>query len=310
MKDILLFVAGLAIIAMPVYFFIICIIDYLDRNKTEKQSLIKQIEQYQNTIRENEAKAEAKMEKYERDRISRDIKLALGYTNDQLVNIVMEYCPGELMSVDSLDEMEREIHKAKDNYDFDNFIKAKYLPIIGNEDFWIYHSRLLELKSLIRLHKELSPQDIIGQIDFYWQNDSRNINEVELLSCIKSINPYLEPYDDFEFFTNDEIKDIAKLITEHFDICITEEGMEGVLHPSDHSSYHRSTVGISRIFARVLFKSEDVYSQLSALDDKIFVSTIEKYFFYKVYYDVKKFKVFLPEIINYVKQHRTFMTNI
>lgn len=284
--------------------------DYRDRNEAEKQSLISQIKQCQNTIRENEAKAEAKLNEYERKRISRDIKLALGYTNNELVNIVMEYCPGKLLSTHNLAAMKIEIDEAKDDYEFDNFIKEKYLPIIGKEDFWIYHSGLLQLKSIIRLHKELSPQDVIGQIDFYRQNDSRNINNLELLSCIKSINLHLDPYNDFAFFTNDEVRDIAKLIAEHFDLCINEYIIEDVLHPSDHSSYHRSEFGISRIFARILFESEELYSQLSALDDNVFVSTVEKYFFYEVCYDLKEFKKFLPEIINYVKEHRTFASNI
>lgn len=314
MRDIFTVIVAIVQIIVPLGFigiFIFAAIkDYRDRNKAEKQKLIDQIEQCQNTIRENEAKAEAKLNDYERKRISRDIKLALGYTNDFLVNAVMEYCPGKLMSAHSLIEMKREIEEAKDDYEFDNFIKEKYLPIIGKEDYWKYHSELLQLKSIIRLHNELSPQDVIGQIDFYRQNDSRNINDLELLSCIKSINLHLDPYNDFAFFTNDEVRDIAKLIAERFDLCINEYIIEDVLHPSDHSSYHRSKVGISQIFARILFESEELYSQLSALDDNVFVSTVEKYFFYEVCYDLKEFKKFLPEIINYVKEHRTFASNI
>lgn len=309
MRDIFTVIVAIVQIIVPLGFIGIFIFasikDYHNRNKAEKQSLIDQIEQCKNTIRENEAKAEAKLNEYERNRISRDIKLALGYTNDFLVNAVLEYCPGKLMSAHSLIEMKREIDEAKDDYFFDNYIKEKYLPIIGNEDFWIYHSSLLQLKSIIRLHKELSPQDVIGQIDFYRQNDRRNINELELLSCIKSINLHLEPYNDFAFFTNDEVRNIAKLIAERFDLCINEYIIEDVLHPSDHSSYHRSEVGIRQIFARILFESEELYSQLSALDDNVFVSTVEKYFFYEVCYDLKELKKFLPEIINYVKEHRT-----
>ena len=85
--------------------------------------------------------------------------------------------------------------------------------------------------------------------------------------------------------------------------------MEDVLHPSDHSSYHRSTLGINWIFARVLFNSDDVDTQLSTLDEDVFVSTIEKYFFYAVCYDIKEFREYLPEIISYVKEHRTFVSN-
>ncbi|MBQ2241499.1 MAG: hypothetical protein II319_05105 [Clostridia bacterium] len=294
--------AGIIQIILPLGFIGIFIFagikDYRNRNKAEKQSLIDQIEQCKNTIRENEAKFEAKLNEYERKRISRDIKLALGYTNDFLINAVMEYCPGKLMSVHSLIEMKRDIEEAKDDYFFDNFLNEKYLPIIGKEDYWKYHSELLQLKSIIRLHKDLTPQEVIGQIDFYWQNNRRNINEVELLHCIKSANLHL-----FEF----EVSDIAKLIAERFDLCITEGGIENILHPSDHSSSYGE---ISRLFARVLFESEKVNFQLSALDDNVFISTIEKYFFYKVCYDLKDLKAYLPEIINYVKEHRTFVSNI
>ncbi len=310
MKDFLLLIAALACIAMPVYFIIISIKAEIDRNKAEKQKLIEKIEQCQKNLRENEAKAEVKLQDYERDRVSRDIKLALGYTTDELVDIIIEYCPSKLMSAKSLSEMKVMINEAKDDYDFDNFIKDKYLPIIGRDYFFAYDCHLRRLKSIIRLHNELTPQDVIGQIDFYRQNNNRNINDIELLSCIKSINPHLEPYNDFAFFTDKEVIDMAKLIAEHFNIGITEKSMEDILHPSDHSSYHRSTLGISRIFARTLFNSEAVYSQLSSLDDDVFVSTIEKYFFYEVCYDLKNLKTFLPQIINYVKAHRTFVSNI
>ena len=302
MRDIFTVIVAIVQIIIPLGFigiFIFASIKYYrNRNKAEKQSLIDQIEQCQNTIRENEAKAEAKLNEYERNRISRDIKLALGYTNDFLINAVMEYCPGKLMSVHSLIEMKRDIEEAKDDYFFDNFLNEKYLPIIGKEDYWKYHSELLQLKSIIRLHKDLTPQEVIGQIDFYWQNNRRNINEVELLHCIKSANLHL-----FEF----EVSDIAKLIAERFDLCITEGSIENILHPSDHSSSYGE---ISRLFARVLFESEKVNFQLSALDDNVFISTIEKYFFYKVCYDLKDLKAYLPEIINYVKEHRTFVSNI
>ena len=306
--------AGIIQIIVPLGFigiFIYAAIkDHRDRKIAEKQSLIDSIEQYKITIRENEEKAEAELKEYERKRISRDIKLALGYTNDFLVNAVIEYCPGKLMSTTTLTAMKREIEEAKDDYDFDNFLNEKYLPIIGNEDYWKYHSDLLNLKSIIRLHKDLTPQDVIGQIDFYWQSDRRNINELELLSCVKPLNLYLEPYNDFAFFTDDEVRNIAKLLAERFNIVIAEKTIEAVLHPSDHSSYRRADFGISLIFARVLFESEKVYSLLSALDDNVFISTIEKYFFYKVCYDLKDLKAYLPEIINYVKEHRTFVSNI
>lgn len=290
--------AGIIQIILPLGFigiFIFAAIkDYSNRNKAEKQSLIDQIEQCQNTIRENEAKAEAKLNEYERKRISRDIKLALGYTNDKLVDIVMEYCPCKLMSTYSLIEMKREIEEAKDDYDFDNFINEEYLPIIDKEDFWKYHSDLLGLKSIIRLHKDLSPQEVIRQIDFYWQNDRHNINEVELLSYIK---------------ISDSVSKIAKFIAKHFDLRITEGKIENVIHPSDHHSY-RGISEFSELFARILFESEEVRSHLCVLDDRVFYSTIEKYFFYKVCYDLKDLRAYLPEIINYVKEHRTFVSNI
>jgi hypothetical protein len=309
-KYVLLIVAALACIAVPVFFLIIGIKDYRARNKAEKQRLIEQIEQCQNTICESKAKSKAEMQKYERDRISRDIKLALGYTNDQLVNIVIEYCPDKLMSAHSLIEMKRKIDEAKDDYDFDNFLNEKYLPIIRKEDYWKYRSDLLQLKSIIKLHKDLTPQEVIRQVDFYWQNNSCNINELELLSCVNPLNLYLEPYNDFAFFTDDEVKTIAKLFAKRFNITIIENGMEDILNPSDHSSYRRDNFGISLIFARVLFNSNEVYCQLSALDDTTFVRTVDKYFFYKVCYDIKKYKDILPEMINYVKEHRTFVTNI
>lgn len=302
MKDFFTIIVAILQFIVPLGFLGIFIFasikDYRDRSEAEKQRLLNQIEQCQNTIRENEAEAEAKLNEYEKKRISRDIKLALGYTNDELVNIVMEYCPGKLLLTHNLSAMKMEIDEARDDYDFDKFLKKEYLPIIGNEDYWKYHSELLQLKSIIRLHKDLTPQEVIRQIDFYWQNNRRNINEVELLYCIKSANLHL-----FEF----EVSDIAKLIAERFDLCITEGGIENILHPSDHSSSYRE---ISRLFARVLFESEKVNYQLSALDDNVFISTIEKYFFYKVCYDLKDLKSYLPEIINYVKEHRTFATNI
>ena len=263
-----------------------------------------------NIIRENEARTEAQLKEYERNRISRDIKLALGYTNDSLVNAVVEYCPDKLMSATTLTAMKKEIEEAKDNYDFDNFLTAKYLPIVGKENYWKYHYDLQRLKAILRLHEDLTPQEVIRQIDFYRQNDSCNINELELLSCVKPLNLYLEPYNDFSFFTDDEVKTIAKLLAEHFKIAIAENGMADVLNPSDHSSYRRSNLGINLIFARVLFNSEDVYSQLSFLDDTTFVCTVDEYFFYEVYYDVKKIKVLLPEIINHVKKHRTFVSGV
>ena len=285
-------------------FSVLCAKDYYNRNRNEKQRLTDQIEQCQNTIRENKEKAEDEAKKYERARISRDINLALGYTSDKLVDIIIEYCPCKLMSAKSLCDMKTQIAEAKDDYNFDNLLKEKYLPIIGRADFWIYHYKLQMLKSIIRLHKELTPQDVIEQINFYRQNNSCNINDLDLYSCVKSINLHLEPHNEFAFFTNDEVRKIAKLITERFNFG--DVVIEGVLHPSDHSSYHRSISGISQIFARSLFNSKDVYSQLSFLDENIFLDTVEQYFFYEVCYDIKYFRSFLPEIIDYVKEHRNF----
>ena len=309
MKDIFFIVVALVCIATPVYFIIVFIKAYREQNKSAKENLYKEIEQCKNTITETEAQAEARLKEYERERVSRDIKLAMGYTNDHLVNIVLEYCPGKLMSTHNLAEMKKEIIEAEDDYYFDNFIKEKYLPIIGNADFWLYHYELLQLKSAIRLHKGLTPHEVIGQIDFYRQNNKCNINELELLSCVKSLNLRLYPDHNYTF-ANGEVRDIATLIAERFGICITENIIEDIIHPSDHSSYHRSELGISRIYARTLFYSEEIYSQLSFLDEDVFVRAIEKYFFHEVCYDIKQLQTYLSEIINYVKEHRTFVSNI
>ena len=305
MKDFLLIIAALSGVAMVVYVVVLCVKNYCDRNRNEKQRLINQIDQCQNTIRENKAKAEDEAKKCERNRISRDINLALGYTNDKLVDIIIEYCPCKLMSAKSLYEMKRQIAEAQDDYDFDNFLNENYLPIIGRGDFWIYHGKLQDLKSIIRLHKDLAPKDVIDQIKFYMQNGSCNINDLELYSCVKPMKLHLKPYDEFSFFMDNEVEKIVNLIVGHFGL--ENVNFEDVLYPSDHSSYHRSISGIQKIFARSLFYSEDVYSHLCCLDEEVFDSTIEEYFFYEVCYDIKNFKDFLPEIIGYVKEHRTFV---
>lgn len=311
--------------------------DYRDRNEAEKQSLMSQIKQCKDTIRENKEKAEAKLKETERERIRRDIKLSKGYTyaNDELVDIVMEYCPGKLISARSLNEMAAQIDEAKDDYDFDNFIKEEYLPIIGKEDFWRYHSRLLSLKSIIRLHKDLTPQDVIEQMDFPWQHNRCTINEAELLSCVKSLNLYFETYNDGDYyfdtynkgdyFDYDEAREIAKLIAEHFDILIDEDLIKDIARSEDnihdshwwhHSPFQRSIVGIIQIFARVLFDSERAFAEsdeeespLIALDEEVFVSAVVKYFFYEVCYDAKKHRTYMPEIIDYVIEHRTHESN-
>lgn len=309
MKDIFLVASAIVSIAVTIFFIIIFIKDYVKRNRIEKQSLIEQIQQYQKTIRENKTQADARLQDYERNRISRDINLVLGYTNDKLVDIIIEYSPDKLMSAKTLDEIKAEINKAKDNYDFDNLIKETYLPIVGAEHFYVYQMELQRLKSIVRLHKELTSKEIIEQIDFYMQNHFYNINEIELARCIEPISNNLEKDDEFEFFEDDEVIDIAKLITNRFNICITKNGMEDILNPSDHTSYSRSISGIRKLFSRILFHSEIVYSQLSCLDDDIFLDAAEKYFFCAVCYDIKHFKTFLPEIINYVKDHRTYQSN-
>ena len=175
MKDFLLIASALSGIAMVIYFVALGIKDSVDRQRNEKQRLFNQIEKYRTIIRENEAKAKDELEQSKRDRISRDIRLALGYKNDRLIDIIIEYCPCELMSVKTLPEMKKKIKEAEDDYLFDKFLKETYLPIIGQEEFWIYHFTLQQLKPIIRLHKELTPQDIIDQINFYKNNDNYNM---------------------------------------------------------------------------------------------------------------------------------------
>ena len=300
MKDFLLIVGALSGVAMVVYFVVLVVKDILNRQRTERNNLFNQIEQYKKIIRENKENSENEAKKKERERISRDIHLAFGYKNDKLVDIIIEYCPCKLMSAKNLSEMKKQIKEAEDDYYFDNFLKETYLPIIGHADFWMYHSEMQQLKPIIRLHKELTPQDVIDQINFYRQNDSYNMNELELLSCLKSIYLQLDPYDDYAFFTDSEVEQIAQLIADRFDFEI-----EDFLYPGDHSSYHRSILGINRIFAKLLFN--DVYSQLSILDEDVFIDIIEQYFFYEVCYDIYDFGYFLPEIISYVKEHRSYI---
>lgn len=311
MKDLLLSILILGNIVVIIYFVVVSIKSFIRKNNAEKQALRDSIQNYKDKICENEKQHEKEVEKAERERIHRDIRIALGYSSDKLVDAVVEYSPRKLLAANNLSEMKREIQEAEDDYDFANQIKEIYLPIVGREKFSLYDVWLQYLKPIIRLHKELTPQDIVAQIDFYIKNDNHNINDVKLLSCIKDLELHLDPYDDLApFLFSEQVKNIVECFIDHFNLPIGKNGIYGVIHPSDHSSYRCSSMGVSRIFARTLFYLDEIHGKLSALDEEVFVDAIDKYFFYEVCYDIKNLKVYLPEIINYVKAHRSFASDI
>lgn len=271
--------------------------------KRKKKEIEEQLEQLKTTIQSLKSKHESEFDEYEKKRINRDIMISLGYTSDRFVEAVVKHSFDKLLSAKSLFEMKKEIEKAIDDYEFEKLIEKEYYPVLNKEYLSTYIFYLEENKLAIRLHKNLTPRDVIKQIDFHCANGS-NINELELLSCVKSLNLRLDPYNDFAFFTDNETKAIAMLIAERFEICISKTKMENVIDPSDHSSYRRSNFGISQIFARVLFNSDELHNQLSSFNEEAFMYAVDKYFFCVVCYDINNYKAHLSELINYVKGNK------
>lgn len=231
-----------------------------------------------------------------RDIIKRDIKLVNGSTSDDLVDIVLKYGAYDPDQVRDVEELKSIIKDALSDYRFDCYLNIEYLPIIGQEKLNRYRQTLIFLKDAIQLHDKLTPQEVIAQVEYYYGGKWINKNVSELLDCIEPIGINISPSRD-DHMRDSIMEDIAALLADRFNI-----DMDGPFYYDYHVgvSVKNTPLGLFNLFAMIVYENCDEIQEKKRLFlERPFVCAMEHYFYGPICYDIKDFRDYLPDVVDY-----------